>query len=249
MYYENSEDKSSWRNLITLIADDDKTSTKPDGHAEHTAPSENLANNIIPESFDLKKIYLADYAAVITGNGRRKPSVNTDIIKTINDGTLVINYIGHGNPELWAHEVVFDRTASFPQLHNDRYFFLCTATCDYGYFDVPNFQSGAEDLLFFPDKGSIADFCSSRLVYSGENHSLNYALFTKLLTLPRDTLNLPVTIGKAVFETKINGHYSSVNDQKYYLFGDPTLRLLIPEYNASYLVCSKRSFWQIIQGH
>ncbi len=231
--YENSHDKSSWRNLITLIADDDKTSTGYDNHAEHTIPSENLANTYIPKSFDLKKIYLADYPAVITGNGRRKPSVNTDIIKTINDGTLLINYIGHGNPELWAHEVVFDRTSSFPQLHNDRYFFLSTATCDYGYFDVPNFQSGAEDLLFFPDKGSIADFCSARLVFSGENHQLNYALFTKLLTLPRDTLNLPVTIGKAVFETKLNGHYSSVNDQKYYLFGDPALRLLIPEYNGS----------------
>ena len=229
--YENSQDKTSWRNLITLIADDDKTSTGSDGRAEHTRPSENLANIYIPKSFDLKKIYLADYPAVITGNGRRKPSVNIDIIKAINDGTLLINYIGHGNPELWAHEVVFDRTSSFPQLDNDRYFFLVPATCDYGYYDIPNFQSGAEDLLFFPDKGAIADFVSARLVFSNQNHAINYRLISNLFTSPRDTLNLPKPVGFAIFKTKQD--YNSVNDQKYHLFGDPTLRLLIPEYNGS----------------
>ena len=64
---------------------------------------------IIPPSFDLKKIYAANYPVVITGNGRRKPTVNTDIIKTMNQGTLLVNYIGHGNPELWAHEYIFER--------------------------------------------------------------------------------------------------------------------------------------------
>ena len=68
---------------------------------------------------------------VITGNGRRKPNVNTDIIKTMNQGTLLINYIGHGNPELWAHEYIFERSVSIPQLNNDKYFFLCAATCDF----------------------------------------------------------------------------------------------------------------------
>jgi Peptidase family C25/Propeptide_C25 len=228
--YETSGDKGSWRNLITLVSDDGLTLNGNDG-SEHTAPSEYLAANTIPKSFDLKKIYLADYPAVITGNGRRKPSVNIDIINTINEGTLLINYIGHGNPELWAHEHVFDRATSFTQLHNDRYFFLCTATCDFGYFDIPNFQSSAEDLMFFANKGSIADFCSARLVFSTPNHALNYELVKNILSLPRDTLNLPIRIGNAVFKTK--QHYNSINDQKFYLFGDPTLRLLIPEYSGA----------------
>ncbi|MGB5288411.1 MAG: C25 family cysteine peptidase, partial [Ignavibacteriaceae bacterium] len=165
---------------------------------------------------------------VITANGRRKPAANTDIVNTMNQGTLLINYIGHGNPDVWAHEYVFERAVTIPQLKNDKYFFLCAATCDFGYYDIPNFQSSAEEMLFLKDAGSIATFNSSRLVFSGQNHSLNFLLVEYLLDLPRDTMNLNVTLGYSVFKTKIERY--SVNDQKFHLLGDPTLRLNVPQY-------------------
>jgi hypothetical protein len=227
IYYENNSEKGNWRNLITLVADDGFTSTSYEGSL-HTAPAERLANDIIPPSFDIKKIYAADYPVVITGSGRRKPSANDDILSMMNKGTLLVNYIGHGNPELWAHEYIFERSVAIPQLVNDKYFFLCAATCDFGYYDIPNFQSGAEELLFTPDAGAIATFNSARLVFAGQNNSLNYVLMANLLELPRENLNLPVTIGYSVFRTKQNRF--SVNDQKFHLLGDPTLRLLIPQY-------------------
>jgi len=226
--YEQSSDKGAWRNLITLVADDDKKSTGSDPHAEHTRPSEHLANEIIPKSFDLKKIYLADYPAVVTGSGRRKPGVNEDIVEALNNGTLLVNYIGHGNPELWAHEHVFERSVEIPQLENDRYFFLCAATCDYGYYDIPNFQSAAEDMIFLPNAGAIASFNSARLVFSGANHQLNYTFFEDLLSSERDSLNLTIPLGLAVFKTKQD--HNNVNGRKFHLLGDPTLRLLVPQY-------------------
>ena len=64
--YEQSSDKGSWRNLVTLVADDGFSSRGFEG-SEHTAPSETLANEKIPKSFDIRKIYLADYPSVITG--------------------------------------------------------------------------------------------------------------------------------------------------------------------------------------
>jgi len=228
--YEQSSDKGAWRNLITLVADDDKKRIGSDPHAEHTRPSEHLANEIIPKSFDLKKIYLADYPAVVTGSGRRKPGVNEDIVEAINNGTLIVNYIGHGNPELWAHEHVFQRSVEIPQLENEQYFFLCAATCDYGYYDIPNFQSSSEDMMFLPTAGSIAAFNSARLVFSGQNHSVNFKLFEEMLRSERDSLNLSIPLGLAVFNTKQD--YNNVNGQKFHLLGDPTLRLLIPQYSG-----------------
>jgi hypothetical protein len=230
IHYEKNSERGNWRNLVTLIADDGYTSTRYEG-SEHTAPSERLANIVIPPSFDLKKIYLADYPVVITGNGRRKPSANSDILKIMNQGTLLINYIGHGNPDVWAHEYVFERAVTIPQLENDKYFFLCAATCDFGIFDSPNFQSGAEELLFLKDAGSIATFNSCRLVFSGQNHSLNFTLMEYLLDLPRDTMNLSVTLGYSVYKTKLI--WNSVNSQKFHLLGDPTLRLNVPQYFGS----------------
>ncbi|MBK9099619.1 MAG: type IX secretion system sortase PorU [bacterium] len=228
--YENDSERGVWRNLVTLIADDGYTSTGYEG-PEHTAPSERLANLYIPQSFDLKKIYLADYPVVITGNGRRKPLANADILKIMNQGTLLINYIGHGNPDVWAHEYVFERSVIIPQLANDKYFFLCAATCDFGYYDIPNFQSGAEEMLFLKNAGSIATFNSGRLVFSGQNHQLNYELMSNLLNLPRDTMSLSVPLGISVLATK--QVYYTVNSQKFHLLGDPTLRLNVPQYSGS----------------
>ena len=229
IHYEKNSERGNWRNLVTLIADDGYTSTGYEG-AEHTAPSEYLANQVIPQSFDIKKIYAADYPVVITSNGRRKPTVNTDIINVMNQGTLLINYIGHGNPDVWAHEYIFERSVTIPQLTNQDYFFLCAATCDFGYYDIPNFQSGAEEMLFLKDAGSIATFNSGRLVFSNQNHAINYSLMEDLIDLPRDTLNLNVPVGYSVFKTKLD--YHSVNDQKFHLLADPTLRLNVPQYSG-----------------
>jgi len=230
VHYEKNSERGNWRNLLTLIADDGLTSTGDDGSL-HTAQSENLANNSIPASFDLKKIYLADYPAVITGNGRRKPAVNAEILKIMNQGTLMVNYVGHGNPDVWAHEFVFERGVTIPLLKNDKYFFLCAATCDFGIYDGPNYRSGAEDLLFLKDAGAIATFSASRLVFSGLNSTLNQVFLDSLFKKPREEFNLPVTLGCAVFKTKLK--LNQVNDQKFHLLGDPTLRLNMPQYFGS----------------
>jgi hypothetical protein len=85
--------------------------------------------------------------------------------------------------------------------------------------------------MFLPNAGAIASFTAARLVYSGYNHQLNYAFVQALFQSPRDTLNLSIPIGKASFLTKKTKF--DVNDRKYNIFGDPTLRLLVPQYAAS----------------
>ena len=227
--YEQNSKRGLWKNLITLVADDGFTSKGYEG-AEHTRPSEWIANEVLPKSFDIKKIYLADYPVVITGAGRRKPDVNKEIINTMNNGTLIVNYIGHGSPELWAHEVVFEKSVSIPQLHNSEYFFLVAATCDFAYYDIPNFESGAEELLFLKNSGSIGSFNSARLVFSGQNHVLNYQFLSDVLASPRDTLNLIRTLGVSYFNTRQS--FNGTNDRKYHLFGDPALRLQVPQYEG-----------------
>src|SRR3990170_4121284 len=109
---------------------------------------------------------------------------------------LIINYIGHGNPELWAHEVVFDRNTSLPQFKNEnRYFFLVAATCSFGYFDIPNFRSASEDILLLENAGSIASLTASRVVYSAPNARYSYGFYAELLA-PRDSAGLSIPIGK-----------------------------------------------------
>lgn len=227
--YEKSNDFGTWRNLITLLADDGIKTGGDDGSI-HNAACERLALFSFPKYLDFNKIYLAAYSAVVTSGGRRKPEVNKVLLKSINDGTLFLNFVGHGNPEVWTHEVVFEKSVTIPQLRNQRLFFLTAATCDFGYYDIPNYQSGTEQLVLLKNYGSIGALTSTRLVFSGQNEAMNQAWVEILFKSNRDTFNLPITLGDALFRLKRS--YYSVNDRKYHLFGDPTLRLNIPVFEA-----------------
>ncbi len=49
--------------------------------------------------------------------------------------------------EVWAHEYVFEKSTSIPQMVNESIFFLTAATCDFGRYDVPGTQSSTELML------------------------------------------------------------------------------------------------------
>lgn len=220
--YETKLDKGLWRNTVTLVADDGPQALGVDDGAIHTSQSENLAKYKLPQYFDQDKIYLVAYPTVYTGLGRRKPGVNTAIIDAINNGTLILNYVGHGNPEVLAHEVVFDKTVSIPQIKNTNYFFLTAATCDFGKYDDPSNQSSAEMMLTMPNAGEIEAFVAARVVNSTDNAIINDSLYTNLFR-GREANNLPITIGKAFFLAK--QYRTEANDEKFHLLGDPAIRL------------------------
>ncbi len=227
--YENNQDVGIWRNTITFVADDAVTSTTAN-ESMHTLQTETLVNLHTPNSFVRKKIYLAEYPTVITSTGRRKPDVNQAIVEQINRGTLVMNYIGHGNPDLWAHENVFVKETTIPQLQNgSRLFLVVAATCDFSRFDEPGKQSSAELLVAKETGGAIGALSATRGVFSSSNALFNYGFFDRLFT--RDAQGRTQRLGTAVFNLK--QVFTSENDQKYFLLGDPLLRLLAPQHVAT----------------
>jgi hypothetical protein len=228
--YETDNSKGAWQNLITMVADDQWTTQGYEGNY-HVEQSEDLATNHIPVSFDINKIYLGQYPTVITSLGRTKPGVTEDLVKAINNGSILVNFIGHGSPELWTHERVFENSTTIPRLINNDLFFLTAATCDFGYYDLPSTQSGAELLVMKQGSGAIGSVTSARPVYSDQNSALNNQFYDDLLGSPRDTLNLPIPVGMAYFHMK--QVRTAENDQKYHLFGDPSLRLSLPQFTAN----------------
>jgi hypothetical protein len=227
--YETNVPFDPWRNRITFVGDDGLTSTSDDGSL-HTSQSEDLAQFFTPASFEKKKIYLIEYPTVSSATGRRKPDVNAAIVNAVNRGTLIVNYIGHGNPKLWAHEAVFTREGDIAQLTNkDRLAFFVAATCNYAQYDNPLDQSSGEVLLAMEQGGAIGVLTASRAVYSFENSQFNNTFYNYLFQ--RDSLGRPRRLGDAIWRTK--QALFSTNDLKYHLFADPTLRLNMPRMTAS----------------
>lgn len=225
-----------WRNKVTFVSDDGKTSAGDDG-SRYTDHSEQLSGSGLFDSFEKNKIYEVAYPTVNSAGGRRKPDVNKSIVNAINSGTIITNYIGHGNDQVWAHEYVFTRGGDVPQLMNkERLTFVATASCSFGWYDNPNEVSGGEQMVTMEQGGAIADYTASRVVYDDYNFSLDQSLFNYLLQ--RNANGQFLRIGDASLFAKRSNQSSSdlnflVNTYKFHLFGDPTLRLLIPKISAT----------------
>ncbi|SYZ73996.1 conserved hypothetical protein [Candidatus Zixiibacteriota bacterium] len=223
--YESSTNFGPWRATVTLVADDEFGNF--DGEAFHTTQTEELQKYHLPTAFRRNKIYLWDYPF---DSNRQKPLVNQAIIRSINDGTLVVNYVGHGNPDTWAHEHVFNRNTDLPQLHNaDKLTLIFTASCSIGFFDDPTREGMAEDLLRLSGGGAVGTVAATRLVYAGENADFNQQVYDILFG--GDSLS----ICQSIYTAKLLRQYESGqprpirNDRSYEYFGDPFMKLGIPK--------------------
>lgn len=231
--YTNNPLTGDWRNRITFVADDVHGESNFGFEREHTDQAEFLAENQIPPGFEVQKIYLLEYPAVYTASitGVRKPAAQEDIIRSINQGTLIINYIGHGRYDLWAHEVVLEMSTDLQRIAcGRRQAFWVAGTCYFGRFDNPYYESMSEELMLLKENGAIAVFAAARLVGSGPNADLNKILYSKLLP----SAHFKIRLGDAVTQAK-NARGNLENDQKILLFGDPTMYLGNPQYDAKIL--------------
>ncbi|MDH4222358.1 MAG: type IX secretion system sortase PorU [candidate division Zixibacteria bacterium] len=218
--YETSPELDTWKNLITLVADDE---FHPRGvnnnESEHTIFSEILASNYIPKSFNLNKVYLMEYP---WDASKFKPEAEDAIINSFNHGTVLINYMGHGNPNVWADEYVFKREQDIPRLENKKRLpLIYVASCSIGLFFSPFSEGMAEEFLRAEDKGAISVISATWLVYAWPNAALNNLVFDLLLS--PDSLS----ISEALYIAKLLRGINE-NDRKYILLGDPLTFLASP---------------------
>jgi len=228
MAYETSPPQGEWKTLATFIGDDEKSQTGQENEITHTRASELIAELIIPDWFNLHKIYLTEYPEVITAEGRRKPHARDDLVERINEGTLLLNFIGHGNERLWAHERAFQRDIDLSKLHNeDKLPLIYAATCAFGWYDNPKEQSFSEELLNTENKGAIAVISASRFCNAAPNEALNQAFMSKLFLSEGITQRLGDALRLAKLEVS-----STTNNEMYHVLGDPAMRLAVPRNRA-----------------
>jgi len=228
MNYETSGDLGFWRNKIALVADD-QFGGDNSNEIFHTQQAEELDEEHIPSYFGREKIYLWEFPFV----NRQKPAVNDAIVGAFNRGALIVNYIGHGNPDVWAHEHVFGRGSDLPRLTNtDRLPLVYAASCAISFFDDPQREGMGEDLLSMSNGGAVGVIAATRLVYSSSNKALNQKVFDILLD--NDSLSMCEALYAAKLQRQYPGLVRRVNDQKYIFFGDPFVALADPKLDIEF---------------
>ncbi len=227
--YEAEPLYGRWRHNITIVADDEYNDV---GYANweenHTRDSEDIAENELPRHFNLAKIYLIRYPVQwdAVAIGRRKPQATRDLLNSLNDGTLIVNYMGHGNPHVWAHEQVFVADRDLPLIYNGAKLPLfLAATCSWGLFDDPMEQSFPEQLLTAQERGSIASIAATRFTSASTNETFTENFYSRIFLDPFN----PTSLGTAMVYAKTAGGSAT---SKYHIFGDPTLVIGAPRFQT-----------------
>jgi hypothetical protein len=235
--YESQESLGSWRNTFTFVADDELNGSENDGDL-HVLNADGTVIRMETEKngVQFNKIYLPSYPVVVTAEGRRIPAAKSDLIRSINTGSLVVNYSGHGAEQLLSAERVF-RSEDISSLTNsERPTIFVTATCSFGRYDDDLDQSGAEKLLLYPTGGAVASFTTTRVVYtssgtnSANNFTLNIDLSKNMVTT--DENGLPKRLGDIYLDTKATEFGAAENSRKFILLGDPLMRIGLGQQKA-----------------
>lgn len=211
-----------WRTRVCMIADDE------DGNL-HMEQADSLANGagFIPKDYNQNKIYLDAYPQVRTPMGHRYPAVTEAINEQIEEGVLIVNYVGHGGKSGWAHERILQTSDIQKWDNHNKLPVFITATCEFSRFDEPELLTGGEMVLLNPNGGGIALFTTTRLAYSQSNFSLNQRLYTSAFV--RIDGEMPY-LGDLIRLSKPPGQLTTRN---FVLLGDPALRMAYPELKAN----------------
>lgn len=231
--YMDNADAGAWKNTILMLGDDGDNN-------QHMNDAERVAQviqNNYP-NYMVKRIYWDAYPMEVTSTGNSYPTVRKRLLELFNEGALMVNYSGHGSPDVLSHELVISK-GDIEQLRSPRLPVWVTVSCDISPFDNSTLSFG-EYAFLNPEGGAIALMTSTRTTYSEQNRRINQ-LFSKYV-FARDEQNRRHRLGDAIRKTKCSLITStsesglqdvSTNKLNYMLMGDPALIIGNTEYTMS----------------
>ncbi|MBF36868.1 MAG: oxidoreductase, partial [Crocinitomicaceae bacterium] len=212
-----------WRNKVVLVSDDEDNNAYFNdieimaSKIEQTKPTANI-----------NKIHADAYAQQSTAVGERIPAAESAIEERVNDGSLIVNYIGHGGETGWAHEQIL----TVPTIQNwsnlSSMPVFMTATCEFGRFDDHDRVSAGEFVLLNPNGGGVGLYTTTRLVYATPNEWLNRYFYDTVFDLVDYKAQRLGDIYKGT-KNKFAMYSADQNYRKFALLGDPALKLALPE--------------------
>ncbi len=143
------------------------------------------------------------------------PVTRAELLQKLDQGPLLVNYLGHGSVDVWAGGLLTSADASGIR-NGSRLFVLISMTCLNGAFHVLVNEGLAESLLAAPEGGAVAAWASSGLVDPSGQAIMNQALMPLLFQ--------GMTLGEAARRAKASVEDPDIR-RSWILLGDPVTRL------------------------
>jgi hypothetical protein len=222
--YTSVENMGNWRNVISFWADDEDSN-------RHMSDTESLID-IVKENytgFYIDKIYFDSFNQISSSGGDQYPAATEAINRQVNEGALILNYVGHADNVSLAHEDVLMKNNIRTWSNQNKLPVFVTATCEFSRFDHSTMSAG-EEILFTPYGGGVALFSTTRLVYSGSNFRLSKNFYAN--AFKQDSTGQNLRMGDIMRLAKNQTQYDGGNKRSFTLLGDPALRLAFPKYKV-----------------
>jgi hypothetical protein len=229
-YEKNNRNLGPWRTKFTFVADDGDGCTHSD---QANDLAETIRLNYCPAQ--INKVYIGAYNQVANAGGFTSPDCTNDIVNAIENGSLLVNYTGHGGETVWADEYLFTNEVINRLKNKDRLSFFITATCDFGRHDLPAQVSGAENLMLHSKGGAIGVLTTGRPVNAFSNKLINDAFYKSLIIARKGFTG---RMGDVMMTTK-NINSDKFNNRGFSFLGDPSTKFGLPEQDVAVTSISK----------
>ena len=220
--YIKNEDLGVWKNQAIFMADDGDGNVHVEGADSVCSVFERLNPDLLT-----RKLYLDSYTQEVTAVGEFYPTLKKEFFDYINNGVLMVNYMGHSGYNNWTNEQILS-VADIELMYNERLPLFITMSCSFSRFD--DFKlSGGEAMMLNGKGGALALISASRTVYAQPNTLLNLELAKMLLAKNTKTGRIN-TIGEAYQLAKNKrANNNDSNRLPFVLLGDPAIRLAVPQ--------------------
>ncbi len=198
--YEQGAGSDSWRHQTLFVADSN------DGY-DFQGEADSLIS-LVPPSMAVASVLRGTAPDDVTSG---------QILSTIENGTLIVDYIGHGSTETWRGNLLTSDMA-MTLSNGPRLPFFIDMTCLNALFQDLYTTSLAESLLLAPGGGAVAVWASSGMTEPGPQAIMNRALLQALFSSPTPTL------GQAILKAKAAANDNDVR-RTWILLGDPTTKI------------------------
>jgi hypothetical protein len=217
--YESKNSYGDWRNDICILGDDEDLNT-------HLQSAEDICKLVGTEdkNINVKKIFLDAYKKQIVNGVPSYPDVRDELKRVIDQGTLIVNWSGHGGTQQWAHERIFDIEEIKVLKNGNQLPLFMAATCDFGPYDDPEARTAGEMLIMNMQGGGIAFLGTTRIANTGQNGPVNLPFFRKnIFKIDSTTRRFP-SMAQGYAEVKAT--YNGLDN--FTFLGDPSQRLGVP---------------------
>ena len=217
-YIENPNYEDLWHSHVTLAA-----GGNPGEGSDFAKQSERIRNAWIPQDYNVSRVYCNTEGIPQVYSGS-----TTSLISNINDGTIYLQFIGHGGGYVWADYNLFNK-ADIATLNNENYPLVSSLSCYGSAFNYPQSSCIGEELVLTAGKGAIA-----HVGFTGYGYKIADEYFGKCLTEAIFDKQI-ATIGQTIDFTKAkfyaaygSGAVGIALTHGCALLGDPMINIVLP---------------------